>query len=90
MAGTTVKINLETYAKLKETVAETGEPMIEVLAKAVEAYRRRTFLEGINADFAALRADRRAWADEQSERAAWDATMADDLKEAEDARTSSR
>jgi len=79
MPGVTVKINAETYAKLKETVAETGEPMIVVLAKAVDAYRRQAFLEGVNADFAALRNDRRAWAEEQSERAAWDATMADDL-----------
>jgi hypothetical protein len=80
MAGTTVKIDAETYARLKETVAETGKPMIEVLAKAVEAYRRQRFLEGLNADFAALRSDRRAWAEEQAERAAWDATMADDLQ----------
>lgn len=80
MAGVTVKINAETYAKLKETVAETGQPMIEVLAQAVESYRRQTFLEGLNADFAALRGDEQAWAEEQSERAAWDATMADDLQ----------
>jgi hypothetical protein len=80
MAGTAVKIDAGTYAKLKEAVAETGEPMIEVLAKAVEAYRRRTFLEGLNADFAALRKDGNAWAEEQSERAAWDATLADDVE----------
>jgi hypothetical protein len=80
MPGVTVKINAETYAKLKETVAETGEPMIVVLAKAVDAYRRQAFLEGVNADFAALRNDCRAWAEEQSDRAAWDATLADDLQ----------
>jgi hypothetical protein len=80
MPGATVKIDAETYAKLKEAVAETGQPMIDVLAQAVETYRRRTFLEGLNADFAALRSDRRAWAEEQSERAAWDATVADDLQ----------
>ncbi len=80
MPGTTVKVDAETYAKLKEAVAETGQPMIDVLAQAVETYRRRTFLEGLNADFAALRSDRRAWAEEQSERAAWDATTADDLQ----------
>jgi hypothetical protein len=80
MASATVKVNAETYAKLKEAVAETGEPMIEVLAKAVEAYRRRVFLEGVNADFATLRNDRRAWTEEQAERAAWDATTADGLE----------
>jgi hypothetical protein len=81
MAGTTVKINPQTYATLKETVAETGEPMIDVLAKAVEAYRRQTFLEGLNSDFANLRKDHRAWSDEQAERKEWDATLADDLGE---------
>jgi hypothetical protein len=80
MAGATVKIDAETYAKLKAAVAETGEPMIAVLAKAVETYRRQAFLEGLNADFAALRTDRRAWREEQAERAAWDATAADDLQ----------
>jgi hypothetical protein len=80
MASATVKIDAETYAKLKAAVAETGEPMIEVLAKAVEGYRRRTFLEGLNVDFAVLRNNRRAWAEEQAERAAWDATLADDLE----------
>ncbi|MBN2023432.1 MAG: hypothetical protein JW809_11645 [Pirellulales bacterium] len=80
MPSPTVKVNAETYAKLKEAVAETGEPMIVVLAKAVEAYRRRAFLDGVNADFTALRNDRRAWTEEQSERAAWDATLADDVQ----------
>jgi hypothetical protein len=80
MSSVTVKVNSETYAKLKEAVAETGEAMIDVLAKAVEAYRRRAFLEGVNADFAALRGNRQAWAEEQSERAAWDATLGDDLQ----------
>ena len=80
MPGVTVKINAETYGELKEAAAETGQPMIEVLARAVETYRRQTFLKGLNADFAALRSDANAWADEQAERAAWDATLADDLQ----------
>jgi hypothetical protein len=81
MASATVKIDAETYAKLKEAVAESGEPMIDVLAKAVETYRRRAFLEGLNADFATLQKDRQAWSEEQAERAAWDATLADDLED---------
>jgi hypothetical protein len=80
MAGTTVKVDELTYAKLKEAVAETGKTMIEVLAQAVESYRRRMFLEGLNADFAALRNNRAAWEEELAERTAWDATIADDLQ----------
>jgi hypothetical protein len=80
MASVAVRVNSETYGKLKASVAETGEPMVEILAKAVEAYRRQTFLEGLNADFADLRKDGNAWAEEQAERAAWDATSADGLE----------
>ncbi|MBN2216021.1 MAG: hypothetical protein JW719_01465 [Pirellulales bacterium] len=80
MSGIAVKIDANTYAKLKQTAAETGEPMIQVMAKAIEAYRRRVFLEGLNADFVALRNNRRAWAEEQAERAAWDVTLADDVQ----------
>ena len=80
MASATVKIDADTYAKLRETAAETGEAMIEVLAKAVEAYRRQTFLEALNGDFAALRADPEAWKEELTERAAWDNTLADGLE----------
>jgi hypothetical protein len=81
MASATVKIDAKTYAKLRDAAKESGMPMIEVLAKAVEAYHRQAFLEGLNADFAALRADSKAWNEELSERAAWDAALADDLKD---------
>ena len=81
MASATVKIDAETYARLKFTAEETGKPMIEVLAEAVDAYARRCFLAGLSADFAALRAAPKKWDEELAERAAWEATMADDLEE---------
>jgi hypothetical protein len=51
--------------------------MQSVLAKAIEEYRRRTFLESANAAYAALRRDRKGWRHEQGERVAWDATLRD-------------
>ena len=81
MASATVKIDAATYAKLRETAAETGEPMIEVLAKAMETYRRQTFLKALNGDFAALRADPQAWKEESAERAAWDDAVTDGLED---------
>jgi hypothetical protein len=42
---------------------------------------RQCFLEGVNTDFAALRNNPDAWQDEQAERAAWDCTLADGLKD---------
>ena len=43
-------------------------------------YRRKIFLESLNADFAALRADPKEWASELAERAPWDSTNADGLE----------
>ena len=80
MASATVKIDAESYAKLKATAEETGQPMIEVLAKAIDAYSRRSFLEGLNADFATLRADPKRWNAELAERSAWDAVLAEDVE----------
>ena len=38
------------------------------------------FLEDLAADFAVLRSDQKAWAEELAEREAWDATLADGLE----------
>jgi hypothetical protein len=80
MASATVKIDAESYAKLKATADETGKPMTEVLAKAIDAYSRQSFLESLNADFAALRADPKKWNEELAERNAWTATLTDGLE----------
>jgi hypothetical protein len=82
MSSTTVRVSERTHATLSDLAARSGLSMQEVLTKAVEAYRRQQFLEEANAAFAALRADPAAWAEEQAERAAWDATLADGLEEA--------
>jgi predicted transcriptional regulator len=80
MPSTTVRVSHETHAALQRLAVETGEPMLVVLNKAIEDYRRKCFLEGANADYAALRADPVAWQEELAERALWDATLMDDLE----------
>ena len=77
----TVQINRSAHAALRALAEETDESMTEVLDKAIEAYRRQRFLAALNADFAALRKDRDAWKEELAERAAWDATLSDGLKD---------
>lgn len=76
---TTVRISAETRAALRELASQTGEPMLEILQRAVEAYRRRRMLELANERYAALRADPAAWEDEQAERRQWEHTLADGL-----------
>jgi hypothetical protein len=80
VAGTTIRIRKETREALRELVAESGEKLQDVLAAAVETYRRQLLLDESNRGFAALRNDRAAWHDEQEERRAWDQTLADGLE----------
>jgi hypothetical protein len=51
------------------------------LEKAVETLRRQTILEETNRAYAALRSDPKKWREEQEERAAWEATLADGLED---------
>ena len=82
MASTTVRIREETREALRQLANEVGEPMQEVLAKAVEAYRRQRILESTNAAYAALRADPEAWQSMEQERREWEATLANGLEDA--------
>ncbi len=43
-----------------------------LLDHAIEEYRRRLFLESANAEYAALRADSKAWTEYQNELAVWE------------------
>lgn len=75
-----VRISDRTQDVLKVLATEAGEPMTEVVDRAVEAYRRRHILERTNAAYAAMRASPEAWREELEERAAWDGTLADGLE----------
>ncbi len=81
MATTTVRIDEQTREKLRALACEMDVSMQDVLAKAVEAYRRQRFLEDANADYERLRADPAAWAEELAERKLWDATLLDGLED---------
>ena len=77
---TTVRISEQTRAALRQLAAHTGEPMLEILAQAVEAYRRRRILDLANERYAMLRADPAGWEDERAERQQWENTLADGLE----------
>jgi hypothetical protein len=78
--STTVRIRRETRETLRELERETGYRTTELLARAVEQYRRSVILSLTNTAYAALRADPDRWADLEAERAEWDATLADGLE----------
>ena len=78
--STQVRISLASHQKLKSMATELGAPMQEVLDRALESYRRKGFLDRVNAEFAALKARPDAWTDEVTERRQWDVTLADGLE----------
>jgi predicted transcriptional regulator len=79
MSAPTVPISEASYQLLKELAEQTGQPMLDVLDKALDAYRRKLFFEQMNAGYAELRADPEAWAEHLAERKQWDAALMDGL-----------
>jgi len=80
MASTQVRISSTTHQTLRHLSAEVGESMQTIIEEAVEQYRRRRFLEGLNQDFKALKEDEQAWQEELAERALWDNTLLDGVE----------
>lgn len=81
MATGTVRITAAVHEKLRQMAAESGTSLSRTLETAVETLRRQRMLEEANRAYAALQADPHRWAEEQAERAAWDATLADGLED---------
>ena len=74
-----MRITEETRDTLRELARASDESMQEVLAKAVELYRRHRILERSNTIYSQLREDPAVWTAEQEERRAWDVALADGL-----------
>ena len=83
MAYGTVRISGSAHEILREMSKAEGKAMLTLLDEAVEGLRRQRFLEQVNAAYAALRGNPRAWESIERERRAWDATLPDGLSVAE-------
>jgi hypothetical protein len=79
MVTKTVRISATVHERLRQMASQSGMSLSRTLATAVETLRRQTLLEETNRAYAALRNDPKQWAEERSERAAWDPTLADGL-----------
>lgn len=79
--ATNVRIQPQSYARLREMAERGGTTMPEILAKAIDEHYRKWLLEGLADDYARLRANPKAWAAELKERALWDHTLADGLED---------
>lgn len=81
MATSTIRVRRHSHEALKQIAESTGQSLQDALDRAIEDLRRRVYLEGLNADYAALREDSSVWAAFQKEAAEWDATNEDGLEE---------
>jgi hypothetical protein len=79
MSAPTVLISEAAYQLLKQLAEQTGQTTMDLLDKALDAYRRKLFFEQLDAGYAELRADPKAWAEHLAERKLWDATLMDGL-----------
>jgi predicted transcriptional regulator len=79
MSSVTVRISLPARDQLRELAEQMGKSMQAVVEEALELYRRRCFLEEVNAAHGELRQDPQAWSEVEEERALWDGTLADGL-----------
>ena len=77
-----VRIQPDSYAKLRELAKVAGATMPDVLAEAIDELYRRRFLDECNRAYARLKADPKAWRQELEERRAWDVTLGDGLEDA--------
>jgi len=78
---TTVRISASVHNLLKQESQESGQTMQAVLEEAIELLRRKRFLDEVNAGYARVREDERAWGEMLDERAAWETTDGDGLKD---------
>ena len=76
----TVRVNNQTLAELRALSRDLHQPMSQVLADAIQQYRRRLFWNEFSAAVERLRADPEAWAEEQAERTLWEGTLKDGLE----------
>ncbi|HEY8750962.1 MAG TPA: hypothetical protein VIM11_23460 [Tepidisphaeraceae bacterium] len=81
-SNATIRLRPESHRVLKEIAQLTGESLQSALDRAIEDLRRKTYLEGLNADYAALRKDPKAWQEFQKELEDFDSTNNDGLEDA--------
>jgi hypothetical protein len=67
------------YERLQSLADESGLPMGAIVQRLVEQEGERRYWAQFDADYAALRADPTADAEERQERALWDTTLMDGL-----------
>ena len=69
-----VRIEASAYKALTAIAEASNVTLTEAVSRAVESFRRKMFLDGLLADYAALRANGKASAEELADLPRWDKT----------------
>lgn len=80
MPSTSIRIDEQALAALRDLARKERQPLQAVLKAAIDSYRREKFLKEANVAFAELRSNPQAWGEEQKERDLWDRTSVDGLE----------
>ena len=81
MHSVMLRVSTRCRDTLRELAAQTGESMQSMVDEAVELYRRRRFLEEVNAAYMPLRQNAETWRAVERERSEWDNALGDGLPE---------
>ena len=76
---TTTRLADSDHRVLLDIARQTGKSHLEIIHEALDTYQRERLLDSINDGFAALRANRSAWAEAASERRLLDEASNDGL-----------
>ncbi len=79
MATTTIRVSTATRDLLHDLARQSGVSMQQVLEDALNHYRRRQFLDTLNAAYLVAQSDSVRPAADAEEHAAWDTTLLDGL-----------
>jgi hypothetical protein len=77
----TVRVSTETRDVVLALARANGLAVHEIIARAVELYRRQQLLAEVNAAYEALRSDPIAWLQVGVDRSEWDVTLQDGLEQ---------
>jgi len=80
MSNPTIRISQKAHRILKELAARSGQPMQDILDRAIEEERRRRFILEANSSYLKVQEDHDLWLSLQAERDVWDQTLLDGLQ----------
>ena len=79
MHTTTIRLRADAHRALREITESTGQSLQDALERAINDLQQKVYLEGLNADYVALRVNPKAWNEYRREIEDWDSTNADGL-----------